>query len=162
MSPIPIQGDMNETEAWSGFVPLRPGSHVVRCTSAKEGTTKKNGHPQIELELEAISGEERGASTRDWITVIPSTYGKVRQVLEAFGLPLPSEGGSVSANAFVGKTCKVIVRPEEKNDGSGDMVDRIKGYKALSEGDVVESVKDAFDGEEISAGTPSVEEEIPF
>ncbi len=161
MSPIPIQGNMNETEAWSGFVPLRPGSHVVRCTSAKEGTTKKNGHPQIELELEAIAGEERGASIRDWITVIPSTYGKVRQVLEGFGLPLPSEGGSVSANAFVGKTCKVIVRPEEKNDGSGDFVDRVKGYKALTDDDAVDSVKEAFGGEEIP-GSTGVEEDIPF
>lgn len=162
MSPIPIQGDMNQVEAWSGFVPLRPGSHVVRCTSAKEGTTKKNGHPQIELEMEAISGEERGASIRDWITVIPSAYGNVRRVLEAFGLPLPSEGGSVSGNAFVGKTCKIIVRPEEKNDGSGDMVDRVKGYKALTDDDAVDSLKEAFDGEEVAAGTAGAEDEIPF
>lgn len=159
--PIPIEGDLNETEAWSGFVPLGSGRHLIECVSAEESKTRKNGHPQIVLELEAVAGEEKGASIRDYIVVIPSTYGKVRQVLEAFGLPLPSEGGSVAAKPFVGRRSWIVVRPEEKQDGSG-MVNRVKGYSEAS-GDLVDQVKDAFDGTEVSGGTSkSVDDDIPF
>lgn len=159
MTPIPIEGDLNETEAWSGFVGLRAGSHVIECVSAEEAKTKKKGHPQIILELEAVAGDEAGASIRDYIVVIPSTYGKVRQVLEAFGLPLPSEGGSVDAKVFLNKRAKIIVRPEEKHDDPGQTVERVQGYSALTGAEELTSkLKENFDATPVGDD----DKDIPF
>jgi hypothetical protein len=160
MTPIPVDKTFNETEAWSGSVYLRPGAHIVRVVEAKDDEpTKKNNHPQLILNMEAIAGDEQGASTRDWITVIPATYGKVKQVAEAFGVEIAN---GVDAKAFVGKVAKIVVRPEEKRDGSGGTVDRVQAYKALNDAEKVQATfpgaKEIKDGD----GASGAEEDVPF
>jgi len=151
MSPIPLPEDFDTIEAWSGGVTLSPGTHVVKCISTDDTRTSSGGHNQIELELEAVDGEEVGATIRDWQIVTTKSWGKVKQLWEAFGAPKPE--GQLDAKALVGKTAKIIVRTEMKPDGSD--VNRVKAYQAA---DAVSRVKEAFPG----ATETKADDSIPF
>lgn len=158
MTPIPVNFD--DVEAWSGGVILGPGTHVVRCTSADDEKPSSGGHPQIELELEAISGEEQGASIRDWQVVTPGSRGRVLQMLLAFGATIPRGDWNLDAKHLVGKTCVIVVRKKEKGDGSKDMVSRVEAYRPATDDETaaaVGKVKDAFPGT-----TEANEPDLPF
>jgi hypothetical protein len=101
--------EMAATEAWSGGVMIPPGKHVVTVQEAAEGKSSGN-FPQIELRLEASDG----ASIRDWIVVIPQTYGKVKQLFEAAGKPIQDGQEEVTAQALLG--CRLLITVQEKPD----------------------------------------------
>jgi hypothetical protein len=159
MSP-PIAVNFDDVEAWSGGIILNPGTHVVKCVKAEEGTSS-GGHDQIELEFEAIAGEEVGATIRDWQVVTPESRGRVLQILKAFGAKIPKGDWNLDAKQLVGKTCKIVVRKEPKRDGSGDEVSVVKAYQPVGDGDAaVQGVKDAFPGATESKG--GGDEDLPF
>jgi hypothetical protein len=87
--------DIDQTEAWSaGGGLLPPGRHLCRIVDTEEGESS-NGNPQMILTLEAIAGEHVGGQIKDWIVVVPQTYGRVRQILDAAGLlSSPASGSS--------------------------------------------------------------------
>lgn len=161
MSPIPVNFD--DVEAWSGGVYLNPGSHVVKIVSAEEGKSKSNDNPQIQIELEAVSGPEAGATIRDWWTITPSTLGKIKQHLQALGANLPAGQFNLDASTLVGQSCKIVVREETKNDGSGDTRNVVAAYTKVS-ANAAEEAADVFgDGAEPApAGGDEAEEDVPF
>lgn len=156
---MPFDVNFDDVEAWSGGVILNPGTHVVRCVSAEEGKSS-GGHPQIELELEAISGEEKGASIRDWQVVTPGSLGKLKQMLVGFGANLPEGNFKLDASKLVGKTCKIVVRKEPKQNDPSVEFSAVKAYQAVSAEDAaVTTVKEAFPGAQEAGGG---EEPLPF
>lgn len=124
MTPIPV--DLTEVEAWSGAGILPPGTHVCRIEDAEEGESS-GGHPQIQLDLRAITGEHEGGTIRDWIVVIPATLGKVRAVLEAADVEIPEGAFELDASVFVGRLVRIVVREEPSPDGTRRA--RVKAYE---------------------------------
>lgn len=123
--------DMTDVETWSAGDFLPPGHHEVQVVSSTQGTSS-GGHPQLELELTATGGEYEGGSIRDWIVVIPSTAGKVKQLLEALGVEVPNGALSFEASSLEGKRARILVREEQGQDGK--LRSRVKAYEA-SEGE---------------------------
>lgn len=125
--------DMTGVETWSAGDILPVGHHDVQITESKQGQSS-GGHPQLELELTATGGEYEGGSIRDWIVVIPSTAGKVKQLLEALGVKVPDGSLSFEASDLEGKRAKILVR--EEPDQEGKPRTRVKAYEA-AEGEPV-------------------------
>jgi hypothetical protein len=152
MTPIPLPDDFDSIEPWSGGVRLGPGTHIVKCVSADDSGKSSGGHNQIELELEAVEGEEVGATIRDWQVITVNTWGKVKQLWKAFGAPKPEK--QLDAQALVGKTAKIVVRTKMKDNG--DEVNRVEAYQPA--GDVVDKLKEAFPG----STEMKADDDLPF
>lgn len=109
--------NMDGVEAWSGGVILPPGEHHVEIDDANERTSAKN-NPQVEVEMRAVGGANDGGKIRDWITLTPAAFGRVRQFLEATGFPIPAGEFEMPVGELVGRQCKIIVREKAKPDGT--------------------------------------------
>jgi len=123
-----LTADLTNVEAWAPGDILPPGTHEVIVIAASEGTSSA-GNPQLELEMQACAGENEGGTIRDWVHFTPKTAGKVKQVLEAFGMA--AEGAvSIEAPAFVNKRAQILVRQELYN---GEQRTKVKAYSPASE-----------------------------
>jgi hypothetical protein len=149
---IPTPG-IDQAEEWSGVSILPPGEHTVTITEVEEGTSG-GGHPALKLQFVAPSGDE----IRDTCTVIESTYGKVKQLYAACGLPAPSQG--VSGSDVKGKKINVRVALEPRNDDPSKMVSRVKAYKPPMSVDGTPAVASQTTNG-VSGGQPAFDD-IPF
>jgi hypothetical protein len=118
MSPITI--NLDGVEPWKGGSVLPPGRYLCRCTDAEEGRSK-GGHFEVHLTWEATTGEHTGGQIQDWVQVTESSLGKVRQLLEAARISIPSGEFSLTAQQFRGATAEVVVREGTKQDGTPRM-----------------------------------------
>lgn len=122
-----LTADLTDVEAWAAGDILPPGTHQVIVIAAEEGKSSA-GNPQLEVEMQATAGEHQGGTIRDWIHFTPKTAGKVKQVLEAFGMA--SDGSiSVEASAFINKRAQILVREELYN---GETKTKVKAYSPAS------------------------------
>jgi hypothetical protein len=118
VSPITI--NLDGVEAWKGGQVLPVGRYLCRCTDAEEGRSS-GGHFEIHLTWEATTGEHTGGQIQDWVQVTENSYGKVRQLLEAARVPIPSGEFSLAAAPFLNTTAEVVVREGHKQDGTPRM-----------------------------------------
>lgn len=130
MSPFDM--DVTDVEAWEASDILPPGTHKVEVIKAEEGTSS-GGHPQLELELRAYTGEHQDGTIRDWIVVIPSTAGKVKQILEAFGIEKLVGYG---AEDFKSRRAQIIVRTEPRD---GQEYSKVRAYEPVSDSTAAKS-----------------------
>jgi Protein of unknown function (DUF669) len=133
--------DLTDVEAWRGGVILPPGEYTVQVDDATEETSS-GGNPQIKLEMRAIGGEQDGGTISDWVTVIPKTLGRVKQVLEAMGVQNLDGQVSFEAAELIGKKCRIVVRDELYN---GETKTKVKAYTAVgaaTNGTASSAVKD--------------------
>lgn len=122
--PVP---NMDKAEAWEATGGLlEPGQHLVKITSAVEGTSS-GGYPQLELQLTDNSGQ----GIKDWLVVIEKTFGKVVQMLQAAGVPVPSgDDAQLHPEPLVGK--KVTITVSEEADNKGGSRNRVVAYEPAS------------------------------
>lgn len=158
--------NLNETEAWGAGTVLSPGRHLCQIDRADEGQSS-GGHPQIELEVRAIAGPEAGGTIRDWMVVIPSSYGRVRQLLEAAGIEVQGGDWDLPVGQLVGRKVAVIVRMEKKERGknAGKEFATVAAYDLPKDSDVqagadVPADTAGFAGN--GAGSAVRDEDIPF
>jgi hypothetical protein len=122
MTPMEIPA-LDDVEAWKGGAILPPGWHDVRVAEVEEGTST-GGHPEARLKMECPEG-----GIRDWIAVTKSSLGRVKQILEAFGVEIPSGKFGMDWTTLIGKNVRVFVAEEPKNDGSGQLRSTVKAYE---------------------------------
>jgi hypothetical protein len=123
-----IEMNLDEVEAWSGSGPPPPGTHVARIDSAAEGESS-GGYPQIELDLRVTAGDANGATIRDWLVAIPSTYGKVKQLLEAAGVEIPQGAFALDVSVLEGRPVQIVVR---ENEYLGEKRMRVMAYEPVN------------------------------
>lgn len=116
---------LDGVEAWSGGAILPPGWHEIKVRETQE-TTSSNGHPQAELKMDGSEG-----SITDWVTITPNSLGRVKQILEIFGIEIPQGKFAFEWSMLVGRQARILIREEPKNDGSG-MRSVVKAYEPSS------------------------------
>lgn len=126
---MPFELDMTDVEAWVAGDILPAGTHTIEVTDTEEGTSS-GGHPQAELDMRCVSGQYVDGTIKDWIVVIPKTAGKVKQILEAFGVENLDGKVTFSASDLKGKRANIVVR-EEPYDGKPRS--KVKAYEPASE-----------------------------
>lgn len=147
-----IEKDLNEEQAWQGGGGLNPGKHLLRVIEAGEGTST-GGHPQGELNLEAIQGEEQGGTIRDWIVVTPQSYGKFKALLEAFQMSLPAVGEDFDWSTMVGKVAWGRVSRDLESE---------KKYNKVVAYISAENIDLPGDVGSFKSGQSGTEDDIPF
>ena len=110
--------NLDGVDAWSAGAVLPPGWHDVRIETAEDEVS--NDHPVIALQASAVGGEFAGYGIRDWIHVTTKTLGRVKQFLEAAKVEIPQGDFELPTSKLPGKTVRVLVAEEPKNDGSGN------------------------------------------
>lgn len=123
-----INMNLTGVEPWSANTVLSPGSHTVRVIEAEEKPAN-TGTPQIILQMEAISGAEAGGKIRDWIAITEKCLGRVAQIMQAFGMPIPQGNFSLEAQSFVGKVATVIVRSEPGRKDPSKTFSKVAAYE---------------------------------
>ena len=109
---------------------LPEGNHVVDIQDAETGTSN-NGNFQIVLKFGNADG-----TIRDWLTVTENTVGKVVQLANATGVPLPTdediEDGLKLKQSYVdkffGKRVGIVIREEVDNRDVSKTRLRVQGY----------------------------------
>ena len=151
-----IKINLDKVEAWepSGQL-LGPGEHLTEVVHQEE---KNDGdHPEVELKVAAVTGEEEGFEITDWIHITQKSLGRVRQVIEAHGVEVPE--GEFEFPNLVGLKAKTIVRREPKYNDPSKTVTKVKGYVALSPEENVQATLDATPTE---SGATKPDDDIPF
>ncbi len=115
-----MQVDLTDVEAWTGGGGLPPGTYDVSIEEATEGTSS-GGYGQFELLLTCPQGR-----MRDWLVIVPKTLGKLRALIEAAGLSVPSGEFDFDPSELVGKLVQIDVA-EETYDGKARA--RVQGYR---------------------------------
>lgn len=115
--------DMDKVEAWTGGI-LPVGPHIVTIEKVEEGKSS-GGHDQLELEFVATDGQ---GSIRDWLVVIPSTYGKVKQLLDACGIDTESGDWDFKPDTLRDKTLGIRVGEEPDRQDATKMRKRVLAY----------------------------------
>lgn len=98
-------------------IPL--GDHAVVVKDAVFCKAKSTGSDQLEINFE----DANGATKKMWCSLVPQALWKVKQVLEALGIPCE---GKIRLNAktMIGKHCRISVEVDS-NDASRNIVARV-------------------------------------
>ena len=124
-----IELNLDGVEAWEGGGgPLVPeGMYQVRVEDAAEGESR-NGHKQLELDLQIADGEQRGRNLKDWVVITPNTLGRVAHLFQAAKLSWPGGTFHLEPSDFQGRSMMIVVRHEQYQ---GATKTRIVSYDAL-------------------------------
>lgn len=156
--------DIDKTEKWGSSSTLPPGRHLCVIDSAEESVTS-NGNPQIILELRAVAGPDRDSTIRDWQVVVPSTYGRVRQILEAAQIDIQGGEWDLDPQALVGRRVAILVKMETKEQGkhAGKEFPTVWAYDTPKDSDAQASSDVPADTSGFASNGDAAEEEpLPF
>lgn len=149
--------NMDEERAWAGGI-LGPGRHECVVTDVEEQTSS-GGHPQMVLTLEAVAGPEEGSTVKDWVVVIPSTFGKVKQILEAAGVEIQGGDWTFDASVLRGRRVAVLVREEPKRSDPSQTVSVVAAYSRPRVDGEVPADLDGLGG---NGSASQSDQDIPF
>ena len=108
MARVVIEGvNLNEVDAWdggsSGVLPI--GEYLFEVTACAITNAKSSGNAQLEFDLIVVAGAStdacNGAGKKHWASLSPKAAGRVRNMLDACGVPM-DEGGGFDSDQFVG------------------------------------------------------------
>lgn len=147
--------NLDQAEAWSARTILGPGKHQVVIESAEESTSS-GGHPEIQLEFEGI-GASAGGGIKDWLVVIPKTYGKVKMLLEAAGIAVEGGDWDMPVASLKGKKVAIYVTQKPDRNDPTKVRSEVVGYEPVGDTDGV-----PMDTNGLGAGEKIADEDIPF
>ena len=101
------------------FANIPLGDHAVVVKDAVFCKAKNTGSDQLEINFE----DANGATKKMWCSLVPQALWKVKQVLEALGIPCD---GKIRLNTktMIGKHCRISVEVDS-NDASRQIVARV-------------------------------------
>lgn len=154
--------NLQGVEAWRADDQLPPGSYLMKVIDAKDDTSS-SGNPQIVLDLQVVNGDWRGAEKRDWITITEASLGRVVQVLQAFGIPIPEGEFELKVADLIGKQAEVVLRNEAWTGRDGEQREsvKVKGYKPITGDSDVDNDTSGFTNG-AAAGAAPANEKLPF
>lgn len=125
--------DLDQIEAWesSGSAPIPVGKHIAEITAIEEKQAS-TGSPQLVVEWTVIRGQYVGTQSREWIVIVPKTYGKVKAFLLAVGWPLAGGEFTLPTTELIGRSAQIVVGVEMFNGKSNT---RIVGHLPIDESD---------------------------
>lgn len=117
-----MQVDFSETESrggkkGSGGRKHYPeGDYKVKVKSAKWGRSGEKETPRLEVMYVFTEGKLKGKELRDDLYLTSGALWRLRQALEAMGVPVPNKKVKVDPNKLVGRACAITLADEEYDD----------------------------------------------
>lgn len=121
--------NIDQEEAWSTFTPLELGWQLVTIVEVKQETSS-NDNPAIQMRFEDSAGRSLG----DQLVVLPQTYGKVLQLLEAAGIPPQGGDWEFNPGLLSQKRIEVRVKEEPGREDPNRTFRVVDGYRSAQAG----------------------------
>lgn len=123
--------NIDQEEAWATRrQPTEAGWHTVQIEKAIESESTQN-NSQYEMDF----GNDDYVIRFDRLTVVPQTYGKVLQFLNAIGVePQPGDWDLPEAETLIGKRLSVRVEMEPDQDNPDKFWPRVRAYDKPGKG----------------------------
>lgn len=112
--------DLASEETWGAGLPH--GWNNVTCEEASM-VEADTGTPQIELLLSNDQGR-----IKDWQVVTGKSLGKIKQILEAFGVDIPEGKFVLDVSELVGREAEIKVGTKQA-PGSNQVYDSVVAYR---------------------------------
>jgi hypothetical protein len=132
-----------------GRVRLPEDDYKVRVRSVKHDTSK-NGNPMLVWEFELVDGKFSGKILRERTMLMENSLWRLKQLLEAMGIQVPSKRVALDLARYPGKELGVTVVDDEPYEGK--ISSKIADYVNVA-------VLDSDDGTEYSEEDDEDEEE---
>ena len=116
--------NLNDTTAWDGEQSmLPPGEYLFEVVDCTIKPPKKEGQfAQLEFDLEVVAGadsdQSNGSQKKHWLSLSPKAAGRVRNMIDACGVPIEADGGFDSDNF---KTTRFIAESYEDSYDKPDL-----------------------------------------
>jgi len=149
--------DFTETESRGGKKSMGarrhypPGDYAVKCVRAELTTSSEKDTPGVRVTFRILSGEHKGGEVTDTAWLTPKSLWRLRNMLEAMGIKIPSKAVNVDTGIMQGKSLAITLDDEEYDN---KVYSRVVDTFLLSELEEVESDEDTDD-----LGTDEDEEE---
>lgn len=107
--------DLQNVEAWEPKGELiGKGKHLAEIAEAAEEPAS-TGSPQVVLTWRSV---KTGASRKEWLVVLPQTYGKVKAFLAAVGWQMPPGKFTMPVRELVGRKAVITIADEVYNNST--------------------------------------------
>jgi hypothetical protein len=108
--------DFSNTNSSGGRVRLPEDNYKVRVKSVKHETSKA-GNPMLVWEFEIVGGKFEGKMLRERTVLQENSLWKLKQLLEAMGIQVPSKRVALDLARYPGKMLGVAVVDDEPYEG---------------------------------------------
>lgn len=122
--------------------------YLVKVVSVKHDTSKSSGNPMLVWEFEIVDGKFAGKKLRDRTVLQENSLWKLKQLLEAMGVEVPSKRVALQLQNYIGRTLGVTTVDDEYE---GRVSSKVADYVSL---DVLEDVDDDDDDDEDEEPAP--------
>lgn len=86
-----LVADFTDVESGEGRVRVPEGDYRAKVTDVKAGTSKSSGNSMLTWEFTGTAGKVKGKKFKDYTTLTAESLWKLKGLLEALGLTVPSK-----------------------------------------------------------------------
>lgn len=144
----PVAVDFTGVESGGGRVRIPEDDYKVRVVDATLGTAKSSGNSMIIWNFEIIEGKFKGKKLRDRAVLTPESLWKLKQILEAMGLTVPSKKVALDLTKYVGKELGATVVDDEYEGKISSKIADYVSVDVLNGADVEDEEEDDDEEEE--------------
>lgn len=161
-----LEVDFSDTESRKGEKrkgrkKFKEGEYRVKVKGEPtRGKSPEKKTPFIEFTFEFVDGEYKGQSISDRFYLSSGALWRLRNVIEAMGMKVPSKKAKLKLNEYPGKKLGISIENEENDDGKefSNVVDTFR-YELVEDSDDDDSTDDSDDSDEESGDTDDSDEE---
>jgi len=139
--------DFSGVNTGNGRVRIPQGDYKARVKSVKHETSK-NGNPMLVWEFEITDGEFRKKVLRDRTVLMDNPLWKLKQLLEAMGLQVPSKKVALDLAKYPGMGIGITVTDDEYDGKVNSKVSDYVNLAVLEEDEEEEYDEDDDEEEE--------------
>jgi hypothetical protein len=129
----PLAVDFSGVESGGGRVRVPEDDYHVRVATVKQQESKA-GNQMLVWDFEFMDGKAKGKKIRDRTVLTTEALWKLKQLLEAMGIAVPSKRVALDLRKYIGKELGVTVVDEEYE---GKMYSKVSDYVSI---DVLDSI----------------------
>lgn len=121
-SSTKVSVDFGDTESrggkkgTGGRKHYQPGDYAAKITNAEIMHSEDKGTPGIRVTFKLTSGKVKGGVVSDRFWLSPKALWRVRQLLEACGMKVPSKKVGIDVTALKGKTLAITLDDDEYDE----------------------------------------------
>ena len=108
--------DFSKANSTGGRIRLPEGDYKVKVRKVSHDTSK-NGNPMLIWDFEIIEGKHRGKVLHERTMLMENSYWRLKQLLEAMGITVPSKRVALDLARYPGKELGVTVVDDEPYEG---------------------------------------------
>lgn len=137
----PLAVDFSKVESGGGRIRIPEGDYRVKVAAVKQQESKA-GNQMLVWDFEFVEGKAKGKKIRDRTVLTAEALWKLKQLLEAMGIAVPSKKVALNFAKYLGKELGITVVDDEYE---GKVSSKVADYISL---DILDNVDDDEEDED--------------